>query len=94
MVALAEQLHELVVHQFDDLLPRRDASQDVAARRALLHLRREVARDPEVDVRLQQRETHLAQCLVDVLLGEPSLAADAIEDRGQLVRQRVEHTAL
>ena len=71
--ALAKKLDELVVHQFDDLLPRGDAAQDIAVGGPLLHLRREVARDPEVNVRLQQGEAHFAQRLVDVLVGEASL---------------------
>ena len=94
MVALAKKLDELVVHQFDDLLPRGDAAQDIAVGGPLLHLRREVARDPEVDVRLQQGEAHFAQRLVDVLVGKASLVPDAGEDGGELVRQRVEHGTL
>ena len=81
------------MHELDDLLPRRDAPQRVAARCPLLHSRREVPGNPEVDVRFEQGEAHLAQCLVYVFVGEAPLIANAGEDRRQLVRERVEHAA-
>ena len=63
----------------------------VAADRALAHRRDERADDPEVDVRLEQREADLAHRLGDVLVGQRAALAHAVEGALELLGERVEH---
>ena len=92
-LAPAQELHHLVVDELDHLLAGRDAAERLVADRLLADGRHELPRDPEVDVRLQQGQTHLAQGLVDVAFGQAALVAEASEDGSELVSQRVEHAA-
>ena len=73
-----------------DLLARREALQDVLAERALLDRSREVLRDLEVDVRLEQGEPDLAHRLRDGLLVETATAKPT-ESALEPVGERVEH---
>ena len=90
-VARAHERGQLLVHDLHDLLAGREALRDVLAERALLDRGREVLRDLEVDVGLEQREADLAHRLRDRLLVEPAAAAEAAEGRLELVGERVEH---
>ena len=90
-VARAHERRQLLVHHLHDLLSRREALQDVLPERTLLDRRREVLRDLEVDVGLEQREAHLAHCLGDRLLVEPAAATEATQGALQPVGERVEH---
>ena len=45
----------------------------------------------DVDVGLEQSGADLAQHLVDVVVGEPALAAEALEDSVEAIGQSVEH---
>ena len=74
-----------------DLLAGSQALQDVLAERALLDGVGEVARDLEVDIRLEQREPDLAHRLRDRLLVEAPAAAEPAEGCLQLVGEGVEH---
>ena len=51
----------------------------------------EAADDREVDVGLEQGHADLAQDLVDVVLAQASLAAEALEDAVEAVGEGVEH---
>ncbi len=62
-----------------------------AAGGALADARHEVLDDLEVDVGLEQREADLAQGDVEVGLGDPCLAAEALGDALQARRERFEH---
>ena len=61
--------------------------------RALADALDEGARHLEVDVRLEQREAHLAQPRLDVLLAELALAGEPLEDVAEPVGEGVEHQA-
>ncbi len=74
-----------------DLLAGRQALADVLAERPLAHLRHEALDDVEVDVRLEQRETHLAHGARDRLLVEDAAPAQVAERMLKLVGKRVEH---
>src|SRR5439155_4913603 len=87
----AEGLHELVVHDLDDLLRRREALRQVGADALLLDASDEALYDLEVDVGLEQREPDLAQDLVDLGLAHTAAASQAREDRVEAVGEGVEH---
>ena len=76
----ADQRHELLVDDLDDLLPGSDALEDLLAHRALAHPLDEGAGDLEVDVALQEGHANLAERLLDVLLGEATGSPEAVED--------------
>ena len=90
-VARAHEGRQLLVHDLHDLLARREALQHVLTESALLDGRREVARDLEIDVGLEQRETDLAHGLRDRLFVETAAAAEPAERRLELVGEGVEH---
>ena len=79
-VAGAHERDELLVHDLDDLLRRREALHDLGAQGALLDVRHELAHDLEVHVSLEQREADLAHGGVDVLGGELAVAFEALHD--------------
>ena len=79
------------MHDLDDLLARREALQHVLTESALLDGRSEVARDLEIDVGLEQRETDLAHGFRDRLFVETAATAEPAECRLELVGQGVEH---
>jgi len=87
----AEDLDQFLVDDLDDLLRRVEGLGDLLAAGALLDARDELADHGQRDVRLQQRETDLPRGRVDVLLGQPPLAAQRGEDRCQPVGKRLEH---
>src|SRR4051794_26787510 len=87
----AHQRGELLVDDLDDLLPRIELADDLRAEAALLHGRRELLDDLEVDVGLEQRETDLAHGPVDVVLGQRPVGADVGERLLELLGKGVEH---
>ena len=89
--AAAEQLDQLVVHDLDDLLARRERLEHVLPDGLLADAVDEALDDLEVDVGLEQRHAHLAQRLLDVVLGQPAAAAEPVEDGLQSRAQGVEH---
>ena len=90
-LALAHQSRELVVDDLHDLLARRQALEDLLAKRLLADPSDEVADDGEVDIGLEQREADLAHRARDRLLVELSLLPKVAEGALQLVGQAVEH---
>jgi hypothetical protein len=80
VAAAAEQLDHFVVDDLDDLLAGRDGAKHLLARGLGPDLLDEGPDDLEVDVRLQEGDAHLAERLLDVLLAEPSVAPEAVED--------------
>ena len=90
-VLLAQRLDQLVVDDADDLLGGGDRLQDLLAQRAFTHAGDEVADHLEVDVRLEQRDPHLAERLVEFGLADASLVAEALERALESVRKCVEH---
>jgi hypothetical protein len=80
---LAERPHELAMHELHEMLLGREAREDVGAECVLLHGVDEVANDGDVHVRFKERETDVAQRLLDVPLGDlalsPQLAQQGVE---------------
>ena len=62
-VGIAKQRDQFIVNDLHDLLARLNAGQHLIAEGFLLHASEEFLSHLEVDVRLQQRHTHLAQGL-------------------------------
>ena len=71
---------QFVVHQFDELLPRRDALQHLGADRLFLHRLAELLYHAVIDVGLQKRAFDVAHRLGDVLFRELAPAADLFEN--------------
>ena len=74
-IGRAEQVHQFVVDDFDDLLAGLDALDDFRADGLGLDALDEIAGDLEIHVGLQQRHAHLAQGIGDVGLGNFAEAA-------------------
>ena len=87
----AEQLDQLVAHDLDDLLPRRQRLEDVLADGLLADALDEALDDLEVDVGFEEGHAHLAEGLVDILLRQPAVAAEPVEDTREASGQAVEH---
>jgi hypothetical protein len=77
----AKHAHELVMHDLDDHLARRDGAHHLLADRLLLHPVDERAHHVERDVGLEQRTAHLAHRLADVVFGERAAPRQLVEDR-------------
>ena len=86
-----EDLDQFLVDDLDDLLRRIQRLGDLFATGSLFDPGDELADHRQRDVRLQQRETDLPRGRLDVLLGQPPLAAQRGEDRCQPVGKRLEH---
>ena len=71
------------MHNAHQRLARRQASHHLLAEGLLLHAAHELLHHGQRDVRLEQRHAHLAQCVLDVVLGEPGLAAQVLDDGGK-----------
>ena len=91
LVVAAEDLDQLVVDGADHLLPGRDRLQQLAAGGALPHARDELAHDLEVHIGLEQRDAHLAQRRIEVVLGNPPAAAEAAEGGLEAFAQGFQH---
>ena len=78
-VGRAEQFHQFVVDDLDDLLAGLDALDDLLADGLGLDALDEIAGDLEIDIRLEQRHAHLAQGIGDVGLGDFAEAAQVFE---------------
>ena len=81
----AQDAHEFLVDDLDDLLARVQRGGDLFAQGAFLDLGREGADHGDGDVGVQQGTADLADCGVDVGLGQPSLAAQVLEGGCQAV---------
>ena len=75
----AEECRQLILEDFDDLLTRGDALEDLLAQRALLDLVDELLGHGEVDVGVEQGQSNLPQRIGDVRFGEPSMTTEALE---------------
>ena len=85
LVFAAHQRGELLVYDLDNHLRRRQALHHVLTDSALGHLVGKVLGNLVVDVRLEQRKTHLAHCLLDVRLTELALVFQPFERAAELV---------
>ena len=57
----------------------------------LLYRRVMTAEGLDLGVGIQERQAHLAQHLLDVVLGDARMAAQGLDDVGQALREGVEH---
>ena len=87
----AEDRHELLVDDLDDLLGRVERPADLRAGRPLAHGGGELLDDGQRDVGVDERHPDVSDGLVDVGLGEATLAAEVLEGPGQAVGEAVEH---
>lgn len=91
LALLAQERDQLVVHDLDDLLPRRHRLEHLLAQRALLDLRQEIARELVVHVGLEQDAPNLPQPILDHGLGEQASLLETAEYAVQLFRKLLEH---
>jgi len=75
LAPFSEHRGELVVHDFDELLARRDRPDLRNADRFFLDALEELPRELEVDVGLEQHATHLTEAFFDVGFGENAATA-------------------
>ena len=93
-MALAQEGGKLLMDYLDHLLARGDALQHLAAHGPLLDPVDQFPCDTEVDVGLQEGQADLAERLVHVPFGEAAAVAQAVEDRGELIGQGIEHASI
>ena len=86
-----EQRDHFIADDFDDLLPRLDAGDDLLAERLFLHAGDELLGDLEIDVRIEQGHAHLAQCLGDVGFADLAEAPEVAEGFLEFIAERVKH---
>ena len=72
----AHHLGQLVVDDLHDRLRRCEAVQHLLTDGLFLHLRDEFLHQLEVDIGLEQCHTHLAERLIDIVLGKLSLPTE------------------
>ena len=87
----AEHLGELVEHDLDDVLRRRQRLHDLCGHAALLGLGDELLDDLKVDVGLEQRHTDVAHGRGDIGLGQLALAAQAVKCVVEAIAQGIKH---
>src|SRR5690606_317268 len=78
-------------NDLDEHLPRREAFLDLLPDDLTADRLDERFHDWQRNVGLEQSHAHLSQGVVDVVLGEPAAAAQALDDTLQTLRQFVEH---
>ncbi len=82
---MAEDVHELVADDFDDLLGGIERGGDFGAEGLGADVVDDLAGDIEVDVGFEERGADLAEGVVDVFVGEGALAAEVFEGALELV---------
>ena len=90
----AEHLGELVEHDLDDVLRRRQRLHDLGGHAALLGLGDKLLDDLEVDVGLEQRHANVAHGRGDIGLGQLTLAAQAVKCVVEAIAQGIKHWLL
>src|SRR5262249_35718586 len=81
-------------HDLHDLLARGEALENLVPHGLLADALDEGPHDLEVDVGLEEGDPHLAERLLDVVLGQAAGASETVEDRLQTLRQCFEHWVL
>ena len=85
---------KFVLKDFDDLLARRDAAQNVLSQRSALDARDKVLGDPEMDIRLEKSHPDFAQGIRDILLADAPMSAEVFENVLKFVRKPGKHRRL
>ena len=88
---MAEDIHELVADDFDDLFGGREGGGDFGAEGFGADVVDDVAGDVEVDVGFEERGADGAEGGVDVVVGEGALAAEVLEGALELVAEVLKH---
>ena len=87
----AEHLGELVEHDLDDVLRRRQRLHDLGGHAALLGLGNELLDDLKVNVGLEQRHANVAHGRSNIGLGQLTLAAQAVKCVVEAIAQGIKH---
>ena len=90
-VRLAHERAELAMHEANERLAGREAADHFGAERLCPDRVDEMLHHRQRDIRLEQRDAHLAQRLLDVRLREARFAADVLDDARESRRQVFEH---
>ena len=89
--ALSQEVGELVVHDLDDLLARLNRLDDSLTQSPLLDSAEKVAGNLVVDVRFQERSSHLPQALLQHLRRDDAALPEGPEDAVQSIAEPFEH---
>ena len=87
----AQQRHQLLVDDLHDLLAGSERLEHVGTDGALADAVDQGTGDLEVDVRLEEGETHLAHPQLDLLLGQAAAPGERLEDLTEAVGEGFEH---
>ena len=87
----AEHLGELVEHDLDDVLCRRQRLHDLGGHAALLGLGDKLLDDLKVNVGLEQRHADVAHGRGDIGLGQLALAAQTVKCVVEAIAQGIKH---
>ena len=90
-IRLAHDPDQFFVHDLDQHLAGRQAEQHLLAHRPLAHPGDEIPHHRQRHVRFQQRHAHLAQGVLDVVLGQAALAAQILDGAQQALAEIFEH---
>jgi len=93
-LASAQERRQLIADDLHDLLPRRQALQDLFTRRLRPNAGEQRADDPDVHVGLEKSHPDLAEGPLEDLLGDPRLPAQGVEDASEAFGERVEHESV
>src|SRR5437773_2393312 len=81
------------MENFYNLLTRRDAAENSFPERFFFDPRHESSGDLKVYIRFNQRQTHLAQCSVDVGFADNAVSTQVFENFLKLVAELLKHDA-
>ena len=84
-VSAAHNVHEFVVNNLYNQLPRLKAFEHFLPEGTLLHIRDKLLDDLVVNVGLKQRHADFLEAVLHVLLSQFSLTANVLEDAFQLL---------
>src|SRR6266567_5775503 len=87
----AEQLDQLVVHDLDHVLARRERREDILPDGLDANALDEGLDDFEIDVGFEESNAHFAQGLLNILLRQPAEATEPVEDSSEARGKTVEH---
>ena len=90
----AHEVCEFPVDDADQGLARCQRTDDLLADGLGPDLGNEVLDHRQRDVGLQQRHAHLAQCLLDIVLGQAGLATQFLDDTGEALGKVVQHVGI
>ena len=89
---LREDRHHLVAQRLDHLLPRSQALQDLLRGGLLANALDQLLHDLQVDVRLEEGQTDLAQAVRELGLGQVPVSPERAERLLQAFGERFEHS--